>query len=131
MQPATRVLIVEDEPDIRGGVSRWLSAGGYETFLAENGEQGLQIARQEKPEVILLDVLMPLKGGMETLSELRADRKTSKIPVVMLSASLQDEQRALDAGAKYFVHKPYDGKQLVSIVASALLADDPNSEFQT
>ncbi len=120
MTEKSRILVVDDEPDIREGVSRWLNAAGYETLIAGNGEEGMATASQDMPQAILLDVLMPKKDGMETLAELRASKETRNIPVVMLSASLRDEQRALDAGAKFFVQKPYDGKKLVSTVKAAI-----------
>lgn len=119
-----RVLIVDDEADIRDGVSRWLGASGFETCCASDGESGVKSAKANAPDAILLDVLMPKKDGMQTLAELRACPQTKRIPVVMLSASLRDEHRALDAGARFFVHKPYDGKKLVSAVRAALADTD-------
>ncbi len=115
-----RVLIVDDEPDIRQGVARWLNAAGYETLIAEDGEKGVQAANFEVPDAILMDVLMPNKDGMQALAELKANAGTVNIPVVMLSASLRDQQRALDAGARFFVQKPYDGKSLISAVRAAV-----------
>lgn len=115
-----RVLVVDDEADIREGVGRWLSACGYQTNFAVDGEAGVAAARETIPDAILLDVLMPRKGGLEALAELRARPATSQIPIVMLSASLRDEQRALDAGARFFVHKPYNGKKLVAAVKAAI-----------
>jgi DNA-binding response OmpR family regulator len=126
MTAAQRVLIVDDEPDIRDGVSRWLNAAGYETLTAVDGSQGIASAARHRPQAILLDMLMPGKDGMETLADLRADKQTIDIPVVMLSASLRDEQRALDAGARFFVDKPYDGKKLVAAVKAAIERSQPN-----
>lgn len=121
-----RVLIVDDEQDIRDGVNRWLKASGYDTYQAEDGEACLQATQDNKPDAILLDVLMPKKGGMETLAELRNSSETLGIPVVMLSASLRDEQQALDAGARFFVQKPYDGKKLVATIKAAIDENSPN-----
>ncbi|WP_425400090.1 response regulator transcription factor [Aeoliella sp.] len=120
MTSARRVLIVDDEPDIREGVGRWLNACGYETSVAFDGDAGVAAAHATNPDAILLDVMMPRKDGLQALEELRASPDTSGIPIVMLSASLRDEQRALDAGATFFVHKPYDGKKLVAAVQSAI-----------
>ncbi|TWT39627.1 response regulator [Blastopirellula retiformator] len=111
-----RVLVIDDETDIQLGVSCWLRHAGYETIIAKDGFEGLEIAGQTTPDLILLDMLMPKMDGLKTLGELRAKTETGDIPVVMLSASLRDEQRALDAGARYFVKKPYEGKRLVSTV---------------
>lgn len=115
-----RILVVDDEEDIRCGVKRWLTARGYQTLDACDGNSGFKTALECTPSAIILDVLMPGKDGMETLAELQANQLTHDIPVVMLSASLRDEQRALDAGATYFVLKPYDGPKLVSTVTAAV-----------
>ena len=120
------ILVVDDEPDIRDGVCLWLNAAGYTTLLASDGVEGVASAIQNTPGAILLDVLMPRMGGMEALAELRSRRETANIPVVMLSASLRDEQSALDAGAQFFVQKPYNGKKLVLTVQIAIDKSNDN-----
>ncbi|GAA4425515.1 hypothetical protein GCM10023155_12700 [Bremerella cremea] len=120
MDDSRKILIVDDEHDIREGVSYRLRAAGYATLSAENGVEGIASARLHRPDAILLDVQMPEKDGIETLREMRRDAEISYIPIVMLSASLRDELRALDAGARFFVQKPYDGSQLLSALEAAL-----------
>lgn len=120
MKTTQTVLVIDDEVDIRNGVGRWLEYSGYETCFADNGDMGIGFAMESPPDAILLDVQMPKKDGMQTLAELRACPRTQDIPVVMLSASLGDEQRALEAGAKFFVQKPYEGKKLVCAVEAAI-----------
>jgi CheY-like chemotaxis protein len=115
-----RVLVIDDESDICDGVSRWLDACGYETCSAQDGKMGVAAANENLPDAIILDMLMPKMDGMETLTTLHASEQTREIPVVMLSASLRDEQRALEAGATFFIHKPYDGKKLVGAVQAAI-----------
>lgn len=115
-----RILVVDDEEEIRRGVDRWLHWDGYETLMAEDGEEGLKKATEEHPDAILLDVRMPKRNGMETLAGLKSNRQTGGIPVIMLSASLPDEQLALDAGATFFVQKPYDGRKLLSTIRTAM-----------
>lgn len=117
---AGHVLIVDDEADIRDGVSLWLSSSGFTTATAGDGNECMHSAEVKLPDCILLDVLMPRKDGMQTLKELKSRPLMAHIPVIMLSASLRDEQRALDAGAKYFIHKPYSGKHLLTAVRAAL-----------
>lgn len=126
MSAKAQVLIVDDDADVRDGVSRWLHAAGYQTLMADDGEKGVESAVHHSPQAILLDVLMPRKDGMETLAALRSDQSTARIPVVMLSASLRDEQKALDAGARFFIQKPYDGKKLVAAVGAAIEKNQQN-----
>lgn len=114
------VLVVDDEDDIREGVTRWLSAAGYQVLTARNGEEGAAAAAKNAPDAILLDMLMPKLDGMQTLARLQTDAQTSRIPVVMLSASLRDQQQALDAGARFFVPKPYNGRTLLTTVSAAI-----------
>ena len=114
------VLVVDDEEDIRSGVTRWLHVLGYKTHEAMDGQAGADAADTHQPDAIVLDMMMPRLDGMQTLAHLKSSHRTSHIPVVMLSASLRDEQRALDAGARFFVQKPYDGKRLVDTIAAAI-----------
>lgn len=100
------ILIIDDDPQLALGVSRRLQAAGYATRIANDGEQGVLEADRQQPGVILMDVLMPNVGGLEALTLLRTDRKTRDVPVIMLSASLGDEQKALNAGARFFLRKP-------------------------
>jgi DNA-binding response OmpR family regulator len=117
---AVDVLIVDDDAQLAFGVSRRLEAVGYATRTAANGELGLQAARDVVPDLVLLDVMMPVMDGLTTLGRLRADSRTSHVPVIMLSASLGDERDALDAGAKYFLKKPYSHEHLFAAVTKAV-----------
>ncbi|TWT74517.1 Response regulator MprA [Posidoniimonas polymericola] len=120
MNSPSRVLIVEDEEDIRESVAMWLGVAGYDTTQASDGVDGLESAVTSPPDAILLDMMMPRMNGLKAMEGLKATAATAEIPVVMLSASLRDEQRALDAGARFFIHKPYDHKKLLAALKSAL-----------
>jgi CheY-like chemotaxis protein len=111
------VLIVEDDVQLAFGVSRRLQAAGYATQTADDGEQGVAAASAQPPDVILMDVMMPRMDGLTALRQLRADQRTRDIPVIMLSASLGDEREALDAGARYFLKKPYSHEHLFAALA--------------
>ncbi|MBI1247590.1 response regulator [bacterium] len=124
MNDSKKVLIIDDEHDIREGVSYWLRSAGYAPILASDGDAGIQAARRSIPQAIVLDVQMPHQDGIETLVQLRCDSETRRIPIIMLSASLQDESRAFDAGARFFVQKPYEGRRLISAVNAALGSAD-------
>lgn len=119
MSESKRVLIGDDEQDFLDGVGYWLRAAGYDPQTANDGDSGIDSARNDRPEV-MLDALMPEKDEIETLMQLCSDQIASDIPAIMLSASLRDELRALDAGVRFFLSKPYDGPALTSSVHAAL-----------
>ena len=104
------LLVIEDEEHIRKIVEYNLKLDGFEVFMASNGREGLDIARKKKPDVILLDWMMPEMNGLEVLSELKHNRKTEHIPVFMLTAKgmLGDMDRAFDVGADDYITKPFD-----------------------
>lgn len=127
MRNPKRILLVEDDQDVAAGTSLRLRGAGYHVIHAGDGEQGLCAAMDHEPDAILLDVRMPRLNGLDLLGILRRSQRTMRIPVVMLSASLVDQQAALEAGARYFLRKPYDGETLLAAVESA--TDHPH--FQT
>ncbi len=83
---AKKVLVVDDEADVRVFVSTLLETNGYKPLQAENGNEGLEIARRMKPSLIVLDVMMPQQGGIWMYRELKSDPALREIPVIMLSA---------------------------------------------
>lgn len=101
------VLIVDDDKGIARGASLRLEAAGYRTLTANDGAAGVAMALAHKPDAVLLDVRMPQMDGLAALKVLREDERTRDTPVIILSASLRDKQKALDAGARYFLTKPY------------------------
>lgn len=111
-----KVLVVDDEAEIVFGAVRRLQAAGFSTLTANEGLAGVKCAHEQHPDLILLDMRMPTWDGLQVLSELRASEDTRNIPVVMLSASLGDRQRSLQAGARLFLSKPYDGTMLIDAV---------------
>jgi DNA-binding response OmpR family regulator len=115
-----RILIVDDDDDILRGAQLRLGGAGYKMFLAHDGAEGIVSAVENNPHAIVMDVRMPRMDGLTALSRLRERRETKDIPVVMLSASLVDQQAALNAGARYFIPKPYQGQTLLAAVDSAL-----------
>jgi CheY-like chemotaxis protein len=118
-----RILIVDDEDDIREVAQVSLElVGQYEVLTASSGRDGLRFARQERPDAILLDVMMPDMDGPATLAELRADPVTKDIPVVFLTAKTQSAERGRLAllGAAGILTKPFDPLTLASDVASTL-----------
>lgn len=117
-EPCT-VLVVDDDREIVTAATLRLRAAGFLTLTASDGESGVALAAQSPPDVIVLDVRMPRMDGLAALGELKQRNDTKDIPVVMLSASTVDQQAALQAGARFFLNKPYRGDALVCAVTSA------------
>jgi DNA-binding response OmpR family regulator len=119
------VLFVDDEREILIAATLRLGAAGYNILTACDGVDGMALAAERRPDVILLDVRMPRMDGLTALRELKRRSDTEDIPVIMLSASIIDRQEALDAGARTFLKKPYSGDMLVRTVNLALGSKRP------
>jgi DNA-binding response OmpR family regulator len=120
--PKKRILVVEDEPAIRAMLRKRLEANGYEVMDAEDGEEGLTLARREKPDIILLDLMLPKRDGYSVCRLLKFDQRYRHIPVVMLTARAQDKDRRLgqQTGADAYVTKPFDATELLAVVTGLL-----------
>jgi CheY-like chemotaxis protein len=109
--PVSTVLLIDDEPDIRRiGEMSLAAIGKLKVILASSGTEGIELARAHKPDVILLDVMMPGLDGPATLQRLRADPAVSTIPVIFMTAKVQRAEidRYLALGAQGVVPKPFD-----------------------
>ena len=118
-----KVLIVDDEADIREVAAMSLeTVCGWSVFQARSGAEGIRIAKQDRPDVILLDVMMPDMDGPKTLQALRADSSISSIPVIFLTAKVQstDRKRFADMGVTAVLPKPFDPMLLGEQIAEAL-----------
>ena len=109
-----KILLVEDEPDIIRLVKFTLEQRNFEVVATSNGLAAIEIASTEKPDLILLDVMMPVINGYETCGRLKKNEKTKDIPVIILSAKAQKKEvdRALKAGAADFIAKPFSPREL-------------------
>ncbi len=110
------ILIVDDDEEIVRGTTVRLRAAGYETCAAYNGADALRSLGCIRPDAILLDVRMPGLDGLAVLKLLQEDMDTRPVPVIMLSASLCDQRTALNAGARFFLAKPYRGAELLQVL---------------
>jgi len=123
-----KVLVVDDQAEMRDVLSGFLKNEGYEVLLAVDGEEAIELAKRESPHVILLDIRMPGIDGIETCRKLRADKKTHSIPVIMISAVEERSMEAIEAGADDFLSKPFAMVEVYTRVRSALhirhLSDD-------
>jgi DNA-binding response OmpR family regulator len=113
-----KTLIVDDEAPIRLLCKVNLEAEGIEVLEAGDGVTGLEVARREKPDAILLDVMMPGLDGWNVAEQLLADEATSAIPIIFLTAraDLRDRVRGMDAGGLDYVTKPFNPLELASLV---------------
>lgn len=116
MPTEKRILVVDDDQAIRHGTMLRLNSMGYSVTMAVDGVDGLVQARQQSPDLIMMDIRMPKMDGLEALRQLKADPTTTDIPVVMASASPGDQWNAIDSGAKYFLRKPYTTEALRATV---------------
>jgi len=117
-----KILVIEDEQDIQTLMEYNLQQAGYEAVLCENGEDGLWLAIEHKPDLILLDWMLPLLSGIELLRQLRNRTDTREIPVIMMTARGEegDRLRGLDGGADDYVTKPFSPAELVARVRAIL-----------
>ena len=122
MDEKITVLVVEDEAHIRRVLEYNLKLDGFEVYLAEDGAAGLKLATEKRPDVILLDWLMPVMNGLQVLKELKNDSYTENIPVFMLTAKgmLNDVTQALDIGADDYITKPFNPTQLGKTIREKL-----------
>ncbi len=117
-----RILIVEDNMDTYELMRFILEFNGYETFLAMNGRDGVDAARMQKPDLILMDLAMPEMDGWEATRRIKQDPVTDSIPLIAVTAHALpgDRARALDAGCDDYISKPMDLSELVRAVYLAL-----------
>jgi DNA-binding response OmpR family regulator len=112
---AKRILIVDDEEDIAFSVARRLTAAGFETICAEDGVEGLRRAQTERPDLIVLDLMLPKMDGYKVCRLLKFDERFKHIPIIMLTARTQQEDAALgrEMGADFYMTKPFDAGALL------------------
>jgi DNA-binding response OmpR family regulator len=120
-QPAL-VLIADDDEDIRALVAFRLERAGYDVVAARDGEEALRLARERGPALAVLDVMMPKLTGLEVTRRLRAEEATSAMPVILLTARVQDADvaRGLEAGADDYIKKPFSPQELRARVEAIL-----------
>jgi DNA-binding response OmpR family regulator len=117
-----KVLVIDDEEYIQHILNFSFAAEGYEVLTASDGEEGVSKARDEKPDVIVMDIMMPKMDGYEACKKLKSDPETKDIPVILLTAKGREADRKLgsEAGADDYVVKPFSPGRLIERVAGIM-----------
>jgi CheY-like chemotaxis protein len=118
----TKILLVEDNEMNRDMLSRRLSRNGYDIILAVNGQEGIDLALAQSPDLILMDMSLPVLDGWEATRRLKANAATAKIPVIALTAHamIQDKEKAMAAGCDEFDTKPVELPRLLEKIKALL-----------
>jgi two-component system, OmpR family, phosphate regulon response regulator PhoB len=114
------VTIIEDESDIAGLLAHCFALEGFQVTTAGDGETGLDLVRLGRPDIVLLDLLLPRLSGWEVFRALRAGQDTARIPILILTALPTDRVRFLDSGAADFILKPCGVKEVIARVRAVL-----------
>ena len=119
-----RILLVDDEPSIVKMVGKRLEVEGFEVLIATDGQEGLDKARAERPDLIVLDLMLPKLNGYEVCTMLKQDTRYQGIPVVLFTAKAQekDEKLGMECGANAYVRKPFRAQELLEKIRSLLPA---------
>lgn len=116
---ATKVLIVDDDPLIHRLYQRHLSGAGYTTLAACNGREAIDVALRENPQVIVMDIMMPVMDGLSALKILKQTEGTKDVPVIVITSNAQYQQSQAEsqkAGAALFLTKPFSPSQLLNAI---------------
>ncbi len=117
-----RILLVDDEKDLVENVILRLEASGYEVIAAYDGQEGFDKARKDKPDLIILDLMLPKLDGYKVCRMLKFDEKYKNIPVILFTARGQesDQKMGRDVGANAYITKPFEGKALLNKIKELL-----------
>ena len=124
-----KILIVEDEKDIRDLIIYALQAKGYETISTDDGEKALKMLKENKPDLVILDWMLPSVSGLEICRNIRRDKIIKNIPIIMLTAKITEDDKilGLDSGADDYITKPFSTAELGSRVKALLRRIEKNN----
>ncbi len=125
MSETKTVLVVDDEPNIVLSLRYLMSKAGYRVCVATDGEAALEAIERERPDLVLLDLMIPKRDGYDVCQTLRADPRHRELPVVMLTARGReiDREKGLALGATAYLTKPFSTRELLEMVGTILAAD--------
>ena len=117
-----RILVVEDQEDLRGVLRDLLLGSGYAVLEAADGQSGIATAKSDRPDLILMDIQMPVLNGYEATRQIKADPALAATPIIAVSsfAMKGDEEKARAAGCDHYVTKPYSPMQLLRVIRAIL-----------
>jgi len=126
-----RILVVDDEPHLVSLLETRLRAMGFETLSAMDGQKGLEMAKKERPDLIILDLMLPRMDGLKVCALLKKDMRYAHIPVILFTAKVQEQDQAMgqEAGAEAYVTKPFEPQTLMIKIQELLnLFDDAKAK---
>lgn len=120
-----RILVIEDQEDLRKLLARMLTLEGFEVLTAANGAAGIALARQQHPDLIFCDLLMPELDGFGVLSAIRGDTRTASIPVVFVTASAgpAERQQGVERGVAAYLTKPFERDEILQTIRRCIGSD--------
>ena len=121
---AKKILVVNDETELLKAINILLKTSGYEVVTAQDGQEGLEKAKSLSPDLIVLDILMPKMDGYEVCRLLKFDEKYKSIPIIMLTAKVQDIDKAMGkkVGADDYIAKPFETQDLIDKIKMYVIA---------
>ncbi len=127
-----RILLVDDEPSIVKMVGKRLEVEGFDVLIAMDGQDGLAKAQAERPDLIILDLMLPKLNGFEVCTMLKQDTRYQKIPIILFTAKAQekDEKMGLECGANAFVRKPFRAQELMEQIRALIAASAQPGEVK-
>jgi DNA-binding response OmpR family regulator len=122
IEKKSRILIADDFEELRTALTLMLKYAGFDVIEVENGRQAIEAAHQEEPDLILMDVTLPVVDGLQATREIRSDQKFERLPIIILSAHDSDEirQQAAEAGGSEYISKPLEFAELKKLIDGCL-----------
>lgn len=119
---AKKILVVEDDDDLLSVISMRLGCNEFDVITASDGDEALKKAKAERPDLIIMDLIMPKMDGRAVIMELKLDEKTRNIPVIVMSGVKEDFNKAftMELGACYYMQKPFDPQQLLNRIRALI-----------
>ena len=120
-----KILIVDDEPNILMALEYTLKKNNFEVFIARDGEEAIHIAKEKKPDVLVLDIMMPKVDGFEVLEYVKSNSDLQETKVIFLSAKNKEKdiQKGIDKGANAYLTKPFSMKKLIQEIENQILVN--------